>query len=485
MTSFSIDSQKQPINPDDVTIAVILALPHETAGARVIFSDLEDLDNRPGNQYGFTGYLCRIPSYYDGTSSRSIVLAEPTHTGNNHTAICVSQLHQAYKNLEYVILCGIAGGVPTRGNSERDVYLGDIVVANSEGILQHDFGHDVCRPKVKYLLDKSRNAIAPSNVFLTINNSIRVDVEHGCSPWIKRLDERLSLLVEMNSDYNRPSNAADLYAYDQTYWKWKWKWKRKIQRIPKYDAPKVFYGRIASGNCLLKNPFRRDKLRDEYRILAVEMEAAGLAAACDQARLNFTVVRGICDYCDSNKNDRWQRYAAAAAASYAYCIVERIQDKPPRIHMVDGSISPDLSPLERINVKAAMPDSPSTSSETGLEDILKSNRPSKEDVDTGLFKKDFSDTQESNVALKLHQNIQKMEQFIAHHDVESLIKLAEDTECMLQNAKCIINEDLHAEGLYQISRAYIAHANLLDGEKKRDKIDHVKQLIEKAKRLVE
>jgi hypothetical protein len=29
------------------------------------------------------------------------------------------------------------------------------------------------------------------------------------------------------------------------------------------------------------------------------------------------VVRGICDYADSHKNDRWQAYAAGAAAAYA------------------------------------------------------------------------------------------------------------------------------------------------------------------------
>jgi hypothetical protein len=28
------------------------------------------------------------------------------------------------------------------------------------------------------------------------------------------------------------------------------------------------------------------------------------------------VVRGICDYADVHKNDRWQRYAAATAAAY-------------------------------------------------------------------------------------------------------------------------------------------------------------------------
>jgi nucleoside phosphorylase len=34
------------------------------------------------------------------------------------------------------------------------------------------------------------------------------------------------------------------------------------------------------------------------------------------------VVRGICDYCDSHKNDRWQPYAALCAAAYARSLVE-------------------------------------------------------------------------------------------------------------------------------------------------------------------
>ncbi len=29
------------------------------------------------------------------------------------------------------------------------------------------------------------------------------------------------------------------------------------------------------------------------------------------------VIRGICDYADAHKNDRWQPYAAATAAAYA------------------------------------------------------------------------------------------------------------------------------------------------------------------------
>jgi hypothetical protein len=42
------------------------------------------------------------------------------------------------------------------------------------------------------------------------------------------------------------------------------------------------------------------------------MEAAGL-----MNDFPCLVIRGICDYADSHKNDCWQRYAAAAAAACA------------------------------------------------------------------------------------------------------------------------------------------------------------------------
>ncbi|KAI9736970.1 MAG: hypothetical protein M1834_000559 [Cirrosporium novae-zelandiae] len=52
--------------------------------------------------------------------------------------------------------------------------------------------------------------------------------------------------------------------------------------------------------------------RDLDDVLCFEMEAAGLMN-------NFPclVVRGICDYADSHKNKRWQKYAAATASAYA------------------------------------------------------------------------------------------------------------------------------------------------------------------------
>ena len=46
--------------------------------------------------------------------------------------------------------------------------------------------------------------------------------------------------------------------------------------------------------------------------ICFEMEAAGLVDS-----FPCLVIRGVSDYADSHKNDRWQGYAAAVASAYA------------------------------------------------------------------------------------------------------------------------------------------------------------------------
>lgn len=62
---------------------------------------------------------------------------------------------------------------------------------------------------------------------------------------------------------------------------------------------------------MIKDAITRDKLRNEFRIICVEIEAAGLIN-------NFPclVIRGIYSYADSYKDKRWQPYAATTAAVY-------------------------------------------------------------------------------------------------------------------------------------------------------------------------
>ncbi|RGP55653.1 hypothetical protein FSPOR_11992, partial [Fusarium sporotrichioides] len=82
---------------------------------------------------------------------------------------------------------------------------------------------------------------------------------------------------------------------------------------------KVHHGLIASSNMLLKNAGVRDKWAAKAGVLCFEMEAAGL-----MNDFPCVVVRGICDYADSHKNDKWQGYAAMTAAAYAKELLEEI-----------------------------------------------------------------------------------------------------------------------------------------------------------------
>ncbi|RYO92150.1 hypothetical protein DL762_001808 [Monosporascus cannonballus] len=90
------------------------------------------------------------------------------------------------------------------------------------------------------------------------------------------------------------------------------------QEIPREERetldPEIHYGHIASSNTLFKDSMARDTILEELgdECLCFEMEAAGL-----MNDFPCLVIRGICDYGDSHKNDRWQRYAAATAAAYA------------------------------------------------------------------------------------------------------------------------------------------------------------------------
>lgn len=54
------------------------------------------------------------------------------------------------------------------------------------------------------------------------------------------------------------------------------------------------------------------------------MEASGIADASWNQSVGYLVVRGICDYCDAQKNDLWQEYAALAAAAYTRAVIETL-----------------------------------------------------------------------------------------------------------------------------------------------------------------
>jgi hypothetical protein len=68
----------------------------------------------------------------------------------------------------------------------------------------------------------------------------------------------------------------------------------------------------------MKSGLTRDKLAKELDIIAFEMEGSGIW--CEHPCI---VVKGVCDYADSHKSKRWQKFAAATAASATKALLER------------------------------------------------------------------------------------------------------------------------------------------------------------------
>jgi hypothetical protein len=84
-------------------------------------------------------------------------------------------------------------------------------------------------------------------------------------------------------------------------------------------------------------------------ILCFEMEAAGI-----MTEFPYIIIRGISDYADSYKNDKWQHYAAAAAAG---CAKELLSYLDPE----DRRVPPILTPRQPLhggsNVSCELPGS--------------------------------------------------------------------------------------------------------------------------------
>jgi nucleoside phosphorylase len=74
----------------------------------------------------------------------------------------------------------------------------------------------------------------------------------------------------------------------------------RTQRDELQDNPAIHYGLIASANTLMKDVRIRDRLAADKGVLCFEMEAAGL-----MNQFPCLVIRGICDYADSHKNNEW------------------------------------------------------------------------------------------------------------------------------------------------------------------------------------
>ncbi|KAJ1710162.1 nucleoside phosphorylase domain-containing protein [Aspergillus flavus] len=300
-----------PLENAAYTIGWICALPLEMVAAR---SMLDTSHGKPAEQHARDDN-----SYFLGSvGAHNVVIACTSSYGTVNAAVVAAKIPFSFPSVRFGLLVGIGGGVP---NLTCDIRLGDVVVSRpcgtSGGVVRWDMG----KALVGGEFHRTGFLSKPPLVLLNALAALEVEYELG----LGLLDEYLGEAVVRNKsakfraeyayqgtdhdklylpDYAHPEGGETCELCDEGM--------LVVRENRETLAPVVHYGTIASGDQVIKDARKRDEIAREIGALCFEMEAAGLMD-------NFPclVIRGICDYADSHKNKRWQRYAAVAAAAFA------------------------------------------------------------------------------------------------------------------------------------------------------------------------
>lgn len=307
---------------ETVKIGIITVLLEEHTAMRSMLRNAQDVvfPGKSGNQF----VIGEISAY--GGDCHRVAVARTIGDGNNKASVRARSLLEHFPNLDVIFMVGIAGGAPLvpgifecdeRTIREKHVRLGDIVVGT--GIVQFDYVKKI--PKQTAL--KGHNNPPCAMVEVAQQRLCEEEELTRTIPWVAYIEDALK---NLKSGYARPDCSTDiLHAYDGTIV------EHPVDESRTPNLPRVFRGIIASSNTVLKRPKKRDQLKKKYDVYAIEMETSGVSDATWEAGIGYYAVRGICDYCDSFKNDIWHNYAALAAAAYTRALIEKI----PRYPLID------------------------------------------------------------------------------------------------------------------------------------------------------
>jgi len=291
----------------DCHVGIIYALPLEHAAVLGMFEDkpsrLIKTDTKDTNSYDF-GRL----------HHHSVVVASLPggQTGTGAAAIVANNLCRTFKEVRSVLLVGIAGGVPhVRG---KQIRLGDVVVSQpargTGGVVQHDY----IKIKANGEHEQRGWLNAPPGALLTALSHLQAEHEITDSLMTNYLTEMYERYPKTRTNYTYPGLTQDPLHNNTN--------DSIVEPVslvsdvvhPAHPStePEIRYGVIASGNQIVTDSSVRNEIHEKHEALCIETEAAGLMN-------NFPclVIRGIADYADANKNDVWQKYAAATAAAFA------------------------------------------------------------------------------------------------------------------------------------------------------------------------
>ncbi|KAL6901210.1 nucleoside phosphorylase domain-containing protein [Trichoderma evansii] len=300
-------------DPQNYTVGWICALSTEYTAAQAFLKEAH-----PGPRYVAANDNNDYTLGKIGEHNVVIAVLPNGEYGLSSAAIVARDMLHSFPNIKIGLMVGIGGGAPSLGH---DIHLGDVVVgvsSNGNGaVFQYDYGKSVQAPA-----NLASCCEWADNQYEMKGNRLREAVESALenNQRLKRRGyqrpdtaDRLYKPHVLHSPKNNATTCATVCGDDPS---------SLVQRRPRDeddDDPVVHHGLIASGNSLVKDSSLREKLIAQRDVLCFEMEAVTLAN-----HFPSLVIRGICDYSDTHKNNEWQGYAAMMAAAYAKDLLCRI-----------------------------------------------------------------------------------------------------------------------------------------------------------------
>ncbi|KAF4984995.1 hypothetical protein FDECE_16911, partial [Fusarium decemcellulare] len=322
--------EQQPLTNDKYTVGWITALPHETVAAEAALDEWhgrKPLSQHPSDRNLYI--LGRIGDHNVAITSLPVGV-----TGTTSATTTAMHMLTSFPSIRIGLMVGIGAGIPKiRKNRKtnkvydvRDIRLGDVVVSQPGGthggVKQYDLGKAIAGGNFQpsgFLNSPPRALLNAVAVLRQLHESGKTRMPVVIQGILENLTNAAPSYEypEMEPDrlfevtYEHPENEETCDDCDEA---------REITRLPrKTNHPRAHYGVIASGNQVIKDPALRDRLGNDC--ICFEMEAAGL-----MNDFPCLVIRGVCDYADSHKNDCWHRYAAVAAAACAKEILQNIPE---------------------------------------------------------------------------------------------------------------------------------------------------------------
>jgi nucleoside phosphorylase len=203
----------------------------------------------------------------------SLIATSCHHMGLAHATATSMKMCIKF-NPKYIIMTGIAAGIKDK------VKLGDILIADPTW----DWGSG------KQTIKQGKPVFLSSPRQITMDPHLRAK--------LRSLATNRKYLEEIyNNAHVKPQWALDAHL-----------------------------GPVATGAAVLEDPSIVEMIQSQHReTIGIEMEAYGVALASSISNAKPPIpiiVKSVCDFANTDKNDEWQSYAAYTSASYAIKLIQ-------------------------------------------------------------------------------------------------------------------------------------------------------------------